>query len=79
LAWLKSFFGFQVKNKKQVFHFHQKFTEQHIYCFVLLPSAIFQAILSSQSFYFSEQIIHLFQVPCIVFQGIEIFFIKKIL
>ena len=43
LGWLKSFFGFQVKNKKHIFHFPQNFTEQHIYCFILLPSAIFQA------------------------------------
>lgn len=57
------------------FTFTENYIEQHIHCFVALPSAIFQQL--SQNLCLSQKLNllskELFQVHFTVFQGIEIF------
>ena len=64
---------------KEIFIFIKNFIEQHVHCFVPLPSPIFRqlhdSIFPKLLIFLSKQLFH---VPFTVFQRIEIFFIKII-
>ena len=80
LGWPKISFRFKVEIKEMLFIFINHFTEQHIQHFVPLPLSFFRQFQNSifpKTFYFFEQrsVLGAFSV----FQGIEIFSIKRIL
>jgi len=80
LGWPKSFFSFKVEIKDMLFIFINHFTEHHIQHFVPLPLSFSRQLQNSifpKTFYLFEQrtVLGAF----LVFQGIEIFSIKRIL